>query len=205
MRRRPLPAWLPALLLTPVLSALPAPAAAGVDAFWRELQTLCGQAFRGTLTHAPDDDTALRGKPLTLHVRECGVDTIRIPFVAGDDRSRVWVLDRHGDRPDPRLELRHVHRHEDGREDAVSQYGGLAPNGGAERDGAQVQIFPADAETAKRLPDAATNVWLVAITPDRRLVYEVRRMGTERHFRVEFDLTAPVATPPPPWGWTEGD
>jgi hypothetical protein len=30
-------------------------------------------------------------------------------------------------------------------------------------------------------------------------VYELARSGTERLFRVEFDLTTPVAEPPPAW------
>jgi hypothetical protein len=37
------------------------------------------------------------------------------------------------------------------------------------------------------------------IEPGERFVYELARPGTARLFRVEFDLTTPVAEPPPPW------
>jgi hypothetical protein len=33
-----------------------------------------------------------------------------------------------------------------------------------------------------------------------RFVYALRREGTDRRFRVEFDLGREVAIPPPPWG-----
>ena len=47
-------------------------------------------------------------------------------------------------------------------------------------------------------PQSVTNVWAIEIHPGRMFAYELRREG--RHFRVEFDLSRPVAAPPPPWG-----
>jgi hypothetical protein len=41
------------------------------------------------------------------------------------------------------------------------------------------------------------NVWAVEVSAER-FAYELKRPN--RHFRVEFDMTAPVAAPPPPWG-----
>ena len=43
-----------------------------------------------------------------------------------------------------------------------------------------------------------SNVWALEIVPQRHFVYELARAG--RLFRVEFDLTRPVAAPPAPWG-----
>jgi hypothetical protein len=40
----------------------------------------------------------------------------------------------------------------------------------------------------------------VEVVPSRIFAYALRREGTDRRFRVEFDLTAPVPTPPAPWG-----
>jgi hypothetical protein len=31
-------------------------------------------------------------------------------------------------------------------------------------------------------------------------VYQLTRTNSDRRFRVEFDLTTPVAVPPAPWG-----
>jgi hypothetical protein len=127
-----------------------------------------------------------------MHVRECSESEIRIPFHVGDDRSRTWVVER----TDEGLRLKHDHRHSDGSEDAVTQYGGdTAEPGTATR-----QTFPADEHTAMLVPAAATNVWILELEPDTRFAYALRREGTERRFRAEFDLTRPVPAPPAPWG-----
>ncbi len=163
------------------------------EAFWSGLRRLCGQAFEGRLSQGNASDTAaFAGKALVMHVRECGADTIRVPFHVGGDRSRTWVLTRTA----AGLRLKHDHRHEDGSEDRVTQYGGDARGPGT----AARQEFPADAFTAALLPAAATNVWTVEVVPGDRFAYALRREGTDRRFRVEFDLRRPVAPPPAPWG-----
>jgi hypothetical protein len=48
------------------------------------------------------------------------------------------------------------------------------------------------------IPQSVANVWAVEVHPGRTFVYELQRPN--RHFRVEFDLTAPIAAPPAPWG-----
>jgi len=50
------------------------------------------------------------------------------------------------------------------------------------------------------LPEAATNVWTIEIVPGELFAYGLRREGTDRRFRVEFDLTRPIDPPPAPWG-----
>lgn len=67
-------------------------------------------------------------------------------------------------------------------------------------DFATTQEFHADAHTAELLPAAATNVWTVEIVPGSFSAYALRREGTDRRFRVEFDLTRRVTPPPAPWG-----
>lgn len=161
--------------------------------FWRNLYALCGQAFEGEITTPlTPTDTTFAGRRLVMHVRECSEREIRVPFHVGDDRSRTWVFTRTEDG----LRLKHDHRHEDGSEDAITQYGGdTAAPGTATR-----QEFPADAHTASLIPAAATNVWTVEIEPGRFFSYALRREGTDRRFRVQFDFSRPVPPPPPPWG-----
>ena len=161
-------------------------------AFWGSLQELCGTAHEGRVVEAPADDTTFAGKDLVMHVRTCTDDEIRIPFHVGDDRSRTWVLTR----TDTGLRLKHDHRHEDGTEDAITQYGGDAAPGGT----AQRQEFPADEHTSSLIPAAATNVWTVEVVPGSVFAYALRREGTDRRFRIEFDLSTEVAVPPAPWG-----
>ena len=169
------------------------------DEFFERLATLCGKAFEGRIASPPvAADADFAGKNLVMHVRDCSADTIRIPFHVGEDRSRTWVVTRTGTSADGGLRLKHDHRHADGSEDALTQYGGdTIALGSATR-----QEFPADAFSKamfvrREIPISSANVWAVEADP-RMFAYELRRPN--RFFRVEFDLTKPVAAPPPPWG-----
>jgi hypothetical protein len=162
------------------------------DAFWVALTDLCGRAFEGRVRESQPPDSTFAASTLVMHVRECDDDVIRIPFHVGEDRSRTWVLTRTAEG----IRLKHDHRHEDGSEDAVTQYGGDTAAPGS----ATIQEFPADAHTATLIPAAATNVWTLELRPGATFAYALRREGTERRFRAEFDLSREVSPPPPPWG-----
>lgn len=182
------------LLAVLALLACGAPAPPAADAiFWHRVSALCGSAFTGRLAEAPAGDTSFAGKSLVMHVRSCDDSVIRIPFHVGEDRSRTWVLTRTAQG----VRLKHDHRHADGTPDSVTQYGGDSRVEPAVADGLE---FPADSFTGALIPPAATNVWTMIVVPETRFVYALRREGTERRFRVEFDLTASVPTPPAPWG-----
>lgn len=163
--------------------------------FWMNLEKLCGKAFAGTIANAPSDDTTFKGKELVMHVRSCEKDRIRIPFFVGEDKSRTWVLTRQNDR----ILLKHDHRHEDGKPDAVTMYGGWTTNEGS----ATRQTFPADQETVKVIAAAASNVWWIDLEPNEFFAYNLRRMGTERFFSIKFDLKKEIPAPSAPWGWKD--
>lgn len=166
--------------------------------FFDRVSALCGQAFEGRIvadTPAPSGPDPFANGPLVMHVRECNEREIRIPFHVGNDRSRTWVLTRRTDG----LRLKHDHRHEDGSEDALTQYGGDSASPGT----ATRQEFPVDAEsrtlfTRTDRTVSNTNVWAMEVEPGRAFVYELAR--PQRLFRVEFDLTKPIPAPPAPWG-----
>jgi hypothetical protein len=162
------------------------------DEFWARLQSICGKAYKGSMTEGNASDSTLRRAALVMHVRECTPTETRIPFHAGADRSRTWVLTR----TDQGLRLKHDHRHADGAEDAITQYGGDTREAGT----SERQEFYADAHTATLIPAAKANIWTVEIVAGQRFAYALRREGTDRRFRVEFDLTSPTSPPPPPWG-----
>lgn len=166
------------------------------DSFFETVAALCGRSFEGRVVTTDAADAAFASQRLVMHVRECSDAELRIPFHVGEDRSRTWVVTRHG----PHLRLKHDHRHQDGSEDALTQYGGdSADQGGS----VWRQEFPAD-DASKQLfrengiPASVDNVWAMEIYNGRMFAYELRRPN--RHFRVEFDLTAPIEAPPPPWG-----
>lgn len=169
------------------------------DRFLTNLRTLCGKAYTGRVlvdVPASNAPNPFVGQTLVMHVRDCGRDVVRIPFHVGDDRSRTWVVTR----TTTGLRLKHDHRHADGSEDVLTQYGGDTSNAGT----ATRQEFPVDAEskalfTREKREVSNTNTWAMEVEPGRVFVYELARPGG-RLFRVAFDLTTPVAIPPPAWG-----
>ncbi len=163
------------------------------DTFFSALAAMCGQAFEGRVIEDSSLDSAFATSTLVMHVRECNDSVIRIPFHVGENRSRTWVVSK----MNGAMRLKHEHRHEDGSEDSVTQYGGDT----REAASSSAQEFYADAHTATLIPAAATNVWTMAVQPGVSFVYALRREGTERRFRVEFDLSRAVAAPPAPWGF----
>jgi len=184
-----------------VLAALPAcstlvPAAPGPQQqFFDRLRALCGNAYRGRVVSSDDADREMAAARLVMQVRACSENEVRIPFHAGDDRSRTWVVTR----TPAGLRLKHEHRHRDGGEDVRSQYGGdTAAAGNARRQEFPADAFSRDLFVRENIPESITNVWAIEVVPGATFAYELRRPG--RHFRVEFDLAAPVAAPPPPWG-----
>jgi hypothetical protein len=162
------------------------------DAFWSALTALCGSAYGGKTVESIPPDTVMSRATLVMHVRECQGDTIRIPFHVGENRSRTWVLTRTANG----LRLKHDHRHEDGVPDSVTQYGGDTHDAGT----AEKQEFHADSLTASLIAAARTNIWTIELHPGRLFAYALRREGSDRRFRAEFDLTTPVTKPPAPWG-----
>ena len=185
---------LAALFVLPACASLPAPDEPQ-QRFFDRLRSLCGKAYTGRVVSNDAADREMAGAVLVMHVRACSAGEIRIPFHVGENRSRTWVISRSA----TALRLKHDHRHKDGSEDALTQYGGDTESAGTIRR----QEFPADRHSRElfvrgNIPASAANVWAVEIEPGRTFAYELRRPN--RHFRVEFDLTRPATPPPAPWG-----
>ena len=199
---------------TPDLPALPQ----SQQAFWDALQSHCGNAYRGKLASSDARDKDWQGRAMIAHWAECSERRIAIAFhveeapsssseasgqTGGWDRSRTWLVTRTSDG----LRLKHDHRHADGEEDAVTQYGGDTLSAGT----ARVQDFPVDAYSIamferEGLDASLTNVWRMEVDPagsgNARFAYQLtRRNDPTRLFRVEFDAQQPVAPPPAAWGW----
>ncbi|WP_026375921.1 hypothetical protein [Aestuariibacter salexigens] len=188
---------LTAILFTISISAYAVPSVPAQDAFFDALRQHCGKAFSGRIVvdNAPSD--AFHNKPMVMHVRKCSDTTLWIPFHVGGDRSRTWVITKTGSG----LSLKHDHRHQDGSEDSLTQYGGHTTDAGWP----QVQSFPADSYSKQLfvdsgIPQSMGNTWQMYIYPTS-FTYRMVREG--REFRVDFDLTNPVDTPPAPWGYED--
>lgn len=179
-------------LLAACAGPRPGPSAAQ-SAFWTNLSALCGKAYEGRITSkvggGPGPDP-YEGKILAIHAVACPDTEIRLAFHVGSNRSRTWVF-RRGPFG---LRLEHDHRHEDGTPETLTLYGGDAVEPGTPLR----QEFPADGRSKslfvkEGLPASADNVWIVELEPDRVLRYSLVRPG--REFRMEFDLSRPVAPP----------
>ncbi len=161
--------------------------------FMDSLSALCGQSFAGKLVSTDEADKDFAAQNMVMHVGPCTETEIHIPFYAGDDRSRTWMISK----TKTGLRLKHRHNHEDGSADILTHYGGdTSSPGTANRQEFPVDQFSKDLFTREGLDVSTTNIWAIEITP-KIYVYELRREG--RHFRVEFDLNAPIPTPLPPW------
>ena len=169
--------------------------AAADIALLQALQPYCGKAFAGSLISKAPEDAAMAGQALIVHIADCRTNEVRMPFHVGEDRSRTWVL-----RALPQgLQLKHDHRHQDGSHDELTMYGGTS----ADVRTTLTQNFPADAYSklmfqSRGRTAALENVWSFTLEPGQRLIYRLSRPG--REFAVAFDLTQPVALPPPAWG-----
>ena len=222
---------MPALIALALLAGCTTPAPPGdtpaaaspQQAFWQALSSHCGKAYAGALASEDARDADWAGKAMVAHWAACEEDRVAIAFHVEEtppssgseavgrenpwNRSRTWIVTRHGAGAETRFTLKHDHRHDDGEADAVTFYGGTSADAGS----ARAQDFPVDAEsvalfTREGLDASLTNVWHVAVDPagskDARFAYQLtRRNDPTRRFRVEFDTTKAVAPPPPAWGW----
>lgn len=194
-------AFLFATLLPASEMAVAAPTAAPVsiqthDAFFDALRRHCGKAFVGKVSVDNPASPGFEGR-LVMHVRKCTDSQLQIPFHVGEDRSRTWLVSKTGSG----LQLKHDHRHKDGSSDKSTMYGGHTLDAGW----ATAQSFPADQYskelfTAAGNPQSNGNTWQMYIYPER-FTYRLTREG--REFRVDFDLSKPVAPPPAPWGYAD--
>ena len=166
------------------------------DSYFDNIRLLCGKAFEGKVVEDTPASSGFTGR-LVMHVRNCTDTQLQIPFHVGDDSSRTWIISKTGSG----LSLKHDHRKPDGSYDKSTMYGGHTIDAGW----ANVQSFPADQyskELFARLgnPQSNGNTWQMFIYP-QRFTYRMVRDG--REFRVDFDLTKPVAPPAAPWGYQD--
>jgi hypothetical protein len=186
------------LLVANLAAARPAPLVSipSHDAFFDSIAKHCGKAFEGKVVFDNDPSPAF-DNALIMHVRSCSNSQLQVPFHVGDDASRTWIITKTGSG----LSLKHDHREKDGSDDELTMYGGHTIDAGYNN----VQSFPADAYSKLLfvnlgIAQSVGNTWQMFIY-DNTFSYRLIRQG--REFRVEFDLSKPIALPPTPWGYVD--
>jgi len=162
-------------------------------AFWDNIRAHCGNAYEGDLADATPFYQTFDAEQIRIHVRDCTETLTHISLHINDDHSRNLMLTKE----EGTLLLKHDHRHEDGTEEEITQYGGFAPKPGLENR----QIFWADDHTADILPDRSDNFWFLDIMDENTLAYGVHWPKHGNSIRMEFDISEPVEAPPAPWGY----
>jgi hypothetical protein len=162
--------------------------------FWDRLVAHCGNAYPGVVDDfTPYYASSAEYETIIAHFRECEDERIHIAMHMDDDRSRNWILTKVGGT----IRLKHDHRHEDGTEEEITQYGGDAPRPGLPHR----QIFMADEHTARILPDRWDNFWFMDFMDEDTFAYGVHWPEHGNSIRIHFDLSTPVEAPPDPWGY----
>lgn len=149
-------------------------------AFFNNMKKMCGEQFAGETDFPQNADHPLVGKKLVMSVGSCTGKEIRIPFQVGEDKSRTWILTL-GEKG---LLFKHDHRHPDGTPDRITMYGGWAAANGT----AHLQRFPADPDTVKLIPEAATNVWTLQIIPEKQQFMYYLERNNQPRYRAYFNL-----------------
>ena len=151
--------------------------------FIKDLEALKGKTFYGKAIFMPDttNKNDFWGKKLSFTVAKGKKSELRMPFHVGENKSRTWVLTKTKNG----IQLKHDHRHEDGSPDSITNYGG---DSDIKISTALSQYFPADEFTAKLIPAAATNRWIMEFSPDKKKFYYILERNNILRFKAEFNL-----------------
>lgn len=158
--------------------------------FMNAFEKHVGMYYEGRIVAGGKEGDGFVGERLLMQVKSWDARQIKVPFYVGEDKSRTWVFTLN----DNLIELKHDHRLENGMPEEVTFYGGTATNEGWK----DMQMFPADSQTCELIDYACFNVWWVTIN-EEKFTYNLRRIGTDRLFSVEFDLTKSVESEYMPW------
>lgn len=169
------------------------------EQFIANISQYCGKSFEGTVMQddPPPASDIFSGQKLVMHVSECSDSVVMIPFHVGEDHSRTWILTL----VDGKVRLKHDHRMRDGSEDVLTMYGGDAKDSGTEfRQEFPVDQYSIDLLRREGLDVAVENQWAMELEDSSFFIYELSRPDG-RMFKVAFNLTKEVETPPTPWGY----
>lgn len=149
--------------------------------FFNKFNPYCGKMYSGKLLYSPDPGF-FKGKNLNIKLEYCNDKEVSIQFAQGEDTSQKWKLTKNND--DLTFKL-HISK-DNGKPAKITNFGGTSTGGSASS-----QTFPADAATAKMIPKAKNNKWVLDMDEaGKKLTYTIFR-GSKKHFSAAFDLAKP--------------
>ena len=187
----------PTLFIAPfVLMACGAQPDVAEPSFAANMQTLCGQAFKGRLVTDDPEDAEWRDADIKIHMFDCTDGDVKIALHVREHRSMTWVVSVDAGT----VSLRHDHRQKDGSPHAFTDFGGTADLVTDRR-----AEFPANPQSIEMfegfgLPDAAARKWALEVQAESG-IFAYERARPEHFFRLEFDTKTPIPAPPKSWGW----
>lgn len=153
--------------------------------FFDNYSDFCGNAYSGTTNYVDlGSGEIFEEAELTMVIRDCEEDVVRIPFHVDEDTSRTWIVKL----TEQGLHLSHDHRYEDGSQHDNNFYGGYGDDEGT----AFIQYFPADHRTIEDRPARSINRWAKEFDLEAMKYYYRLYLDGEMRLEAEFDLSEPV-------------
>ncbi len=149
--------------------------------FVNKFKPYCGKTYTGKLLDSYNPGF-FKGKNLNIQLEYCNDKEVSIQFVQGEDFSQKWKLTNENDNLSFKLHI----TGDNGKPAKITNFGGSSKGGSAAS-----QTFPADAATAKMIPPAKNNKWVLDMDDaGKMLTYTILR-GSKKRFSAAFDLSKP--------------
>lgn len=149
--------------------------------FFNKFKAFCGKTYQGKFL---DSDTPgfFKEKDFNLALEYCNDKEVSFHFIQGEDTSQKWKLNKNGDNLTFKLHL----TGDNGKPKKITNFGGTSSAGSA-----TTHTFPADAATAKMIPVAKNNKWILNMDEAGKLLTYTILRGTKTRLSVSFDLSKP--------------
>jgi|GEM_PF-5578548 len=168
-----------------VTKVAPKPAAKPLTAngqFFNKFKASCGKTYEGKLIESYNPEF-FKGKNLNLVLEYCNDKEVSFHFIQGEDTSQKWKLTKNNDDLSFKLHI----TGDNGKPAKITNFGGKSTGGSATS-----QTFPADAATAKLIPPAKNNKWVLSMNEAGNLLTYTIMRGSKKRFSAAFDLSKPI-------------
>jgi len=149
--------------------------------FFNKFKAFCGKTYKGKLLSSYNPEF-FKGKDLNLILEYCNDKEVSFHFIQGEDKSQKWKLTKNNDDLSFKLHI----TGDNGKPKKITNFGGTS-----ETASGTIHVFPADKATAKMIPPAKDNKWVLNMDEaGKKLTYTILR-GSKKRFSAVFNLANP--------------